>query len=86
MLADIFIKLVGGALIPLLVQVLQDRVVNVLLRRREVVQINASTATITAFLQVVPWTSIFTGAGCVPRVDTLECLGILMPINTNVSV
>ena len=86
MLADIFVELVGGALVALLVQVLQDRVVNVLLRCREVVQIYASTSTITPFFQVVPWATIFSSAWCMSRVNALECLGILMPIHTNVSV
>ena len=86
MLADILVELVGSPLVALLVQVFKDRIVDVLLRSREVIQIDSATSATLSLFQVVPRPAVFTRTWRMPTVHSLESLRILMSVDTYVSV
>ena len=86
MLANILVELVGSPLVALLVQVFKDCIVDVLLRSREVIQIDSTTSAALSLFQVVPRPAVFTRTWRMPTVHSLESLRILVSVDTYVSV
>ena len=68
----------------MLLEELQDRIVDVLLRRREVVKIDPSTA--ISLPQVVPSVALFTSTGSVPIADAVERLRVLNAVLTHIPI
>ena len=81
MLTNFFVQIVRSPFVTLFVQILKDCVIYILLRRCEVIKVDStSLATALSFLQVVPWATVFTCARCMPAIDTVEGLRVLVPV------
>ena len=63
-------------------KVFQDRVINVLLRCREVVKVDSTATPLTwhtfAFLEIVPWSTGFTSTRGMSIINAMERLWILL--------
>ena len=71
-------------------QVFKDRVVDVLLGRCEIIQVDPATASRSlptiALLEVVPGAASLASARCVPIIDAVEGLWVLVSIARNVPI
>jgi len=83
-LIDFLVEHVGRFFVALFLEELQDRIVDVLLRGREVVKIDTSTATIS-LPQVVP-VALFASTGGMAIADAVERLRVLNAILTHISI